>query len=141
MKTALFIMIVGLPGSGKTTLANSMAGEYHNCLILDDLSLDFIGGTKKFNDGNFDTVIITDPLMCGINESTIKGTIMKNFKCDEYIFDFHYFENDPEACTINATNDPKPNGGTLNFIKHRSKTYKIPEKSKVYKVYRHATDA
>lgn len=136
-KTTRFKIIVGLPGSGKTTFANSLLKVSHKAILLDDLSRDFIGGVDKFNEAKSRMVIITDPRMCGVAEDKIIDVINKHFKddSDSHVFDFYYFANDPEACIINSRRSPKP-GGTENFIRHWTKHYTIPKGAVVLPVYR-----
>lgn len=132
-----FKIIVGLPGSGKTTLANAWLAQNPNAVLLDDLSRDFMGGVEKFNEAKTRTVIITDPRMCGVPEDKIKEVINKHFidDSDFRVFNFYYFANDPEACIINSRRSPKP-GGTENFIRHWTKSYTIPEGAVVFPVYK-----
>ena len=107
--------------------------ERDRTLFLDDLCLNINGLAAQFNPLLHDCVIITDPRMTMYAESYIRTRLVSLF--GEHDFIFHYFENDPEACIINATRDPKP-GGTVNFIKMATKEYKIPEGSNVFKVYK-----
>jgi hypothetical protein len=104
-------------------------------LLLDDLSLDPDAGIELYNSGTFDTVIIPDPKLCGANQSEIEGFIKRKFSADEYIFEYYYFANDPDACILNAVRDPKP-GGTLCFIRAYSKRYRIPPNSTILPVYK-----
>lgn len=133
----VFKIIIGLPGSGKTTLANAWLEQNPNAILLDDLSRDFMGGVEKFNEAKPRMVIITDPRMCGVSEDRIKEVINKHFidDSDFRVFNFYYFANDPEACIINARRIPKP-GGTENFIRHWTKHYTIPEGATVFPVYK-----
>lgn len=133
----VFKIIIGLPGSGKTTLANAWLEQNPNAILLDDLSRDFMGGVEKFNEAKPRMVIITDPRMCGVSEDRIKEVINKHFidDSDFRVFNFYYFANDPEACIINSRRSPKP-GGTENFIRHWTKHYTIPEDAVVFPVYR-----
>lgn len=131
-----FIIYIGLPGSGKTTAALATMAQHPEALLLDDLCLDIAGGAKKYKEMQPQTVVITDPRMCAATEENIKNTIIKTFGCsEESIFDFYYFENDPEACIINARRNPKPLG-TENFIKTFTKTYSIPANATVIPVYK-----
>lgn len=137
MTQRIFNIIIGLPGSGKTTLAKSMLNDVPGALLLDDLSRNFGDGVQQFNELLPSFVIITDPRMCGVSEERIKEVINKNFidDSDFRVFNFYYFANDPEACIINARRNPKP-GGTENFIRHWTKHYTIPKDAVVFPVYR-----
>lgn len=130
-----FTIIIGLPGSGKTTLAKSMLN--HQNILLDDLSMDMHEGVVRFAQSNKKNVIITDPRLCGVAEEQIAQVIRRYFGNDSEQFDFEfiYFENDPEACLVNAKRDPKP-GGAESFIKMMTKYYTIPEGAVTIPVYK-----
>lgn len=130
------IFIVGLPGSGKTTLAMNMYLEDQDHTILrDDYSLHYDKHDFMWN-LFVKRVIITDPRLCGVSEHKAIALIERNHPVYEGAnFKFIYFENDPEACIINARRNPKP-GGTENLIKHLTKTYTIPANADIRKVYR-----
>lgn len=133
-------VIIGLPGSGKTTYAQKWLHVVEKvspgiCVLFDDLSLDFSDIAKRFNPETHRSILITDPKMCGVSEEHIIKKLDSLFNVDVRTYVFFYFENDPEACIINALRDPKP-GGTINFIKMYSPHYKIPPNAIPLKVYR-----
>ena len=130
-------LIFGLPGSGKTTLGRAMyEHEPWHTLFLDDLSLN----PKMIND--FDPnvhrhVIISDPMLCEVTEIDARRLCKKWWPSQDFEFNFKsiYFQNDPEACTINALRDPKP-GGTTNMIKILTKVYFVPTDGDIRPVYK-----
>jgi GTPase SAR1 family protein len=130
------IFIVGLPGSGKTTLAYDMLMEDQDHTILrDDYSLHFDKNDLMWN-LFAKRVIITDPRLCGVSERDAITLIEKRYPVyDGANFKFIYFDNDPEACIINSRRTPKP-GGTEKLINYLTKIYKIPANADIRKVYR-----
>lgn len=85
------ILIVGLPGSGKTYLANQLSNENR---IFDDItSLDELSSNDNF--------VITDVNFC--DKNILSVAIDKLNK----LFPYHsveiiYFENDPDKCRNNV---------------------------------------
>ena len=133
------LFIVGLPGSGKSVLAkkinNDNGGKYH---IIDDPKK-FDIDIQPYLDRD---LIITDPSLCfpQNRESAIK--YFKD-KVPDAKIDWIFFENDPDACLLNARirnraliTCLKPTKDVESFIKNLNSFYTIPEGSNVVSVYR-----
>lgn len=128
-------LIFGLPGSGKTTLGRAMYEESpYDTLFLDDLALN-PKMVEQFDPNIHYNIIIADPMLCEVNEIDARRLCKKWWPEHALKFKSIYFENDPEACTINALRDPKP-GGTTNMIKILTKVYFIPLDADVRPVYK-----
>lgn len=134
---AIIILIFGLPGSGKTTLAKSMIAMDkfpEHTLFLDDLSLN-PSMVNQFDPTVHSRIIIADPMLCEAKAIDARRLCNKWWPGTEFNFKSIYFENDPVSCTINALRDPKP-GGTTNMIKILTKVYFIPDGADVRPVYK-----
>lgn len=121
-----FVCIVGLPGSGKTFLANTMGEE--GCVIIDDIvSLDQLPC-----DGDAKTVIITDPRFC-ITEIRMKADrFLKG--CYTGSSRWIFFSNNPKACLQNVIR--RDDGRAVNeFILALAKNYDIPEGAEIVEVF------
>ena len=131
-------IIVGLPGSGKTTFAKTLVKE--NVVLFDDpgaLQKTFDEMMLYINQNKGDA-IVTD-IYC-FNETTRKGV-------EEYLYsngvskiDWIFFENDPESCIKNIKTRNEISGFekyvSENRIKLMSREYTIPESSIVIPVYK-----
>lgn len=130
-----FIMIVGLPGSGKTTFAHNNYGNVENHIIFDDFS---INPRKHINDYNREkpsTVVIPDPNLCGVSREVAERKIKEMFGIDDICFEWIYFENNPEQCKINAI-ERNDNRNVFVDIDSLSRRYVIPEGSKKLPVFK-----
>lgn len=133
--TVKVILIFGLPGSGKTTLGKALFDQSpYDSLMLDDLSLN-PKMVDQFNPEIHRRIIIADPMLCESTEISARRLCKKWWPGVELKFKTIYFENDPEACIVNATRDPKP-GGTINMIKILTKEYFIPPDADTRPVYK-----
>lgn len=96
-------LIIGLPGSGKTYLANTMSGY-----IIDDIkSIDQLINT--------DNIIIADVNFC--NDRTLQSAIsMLKSRYPSHKMQCIYFENAPDKCRKNIAhrNDGRNVEGTVN---------------------------
>lgn len=106
-------LIVGLPGSGKTTLAKSMEGH-----LIDD--------PEKRQDMLITPapapahLIITHPNLC-VRESLKTLITFLSVYYSGVVPEIIYFENDPIQCMINASK--RVNKPVEGFIKQLTKEY------------------
>lgn len=85
----MITFIVGLPASGKTTLAKTIpAVLFDNRFSLSEVT---------YNLRNDNDVVITDPMLCIQDNRTFAHNVFKSFTQD-----WVYFANDPTQCKINA---------------------------------------
>jgi GTPase SAR1 family protein len=132
------LFIVGLPGSGKTTLAKKINRENSNKYrIIDDPSdLD-----KQVLPYINDDLIICDPALC-FPKNREMATKYVNEHNPNVKIDWIYFENDPESCLANVVVRNRANTLTMkpvrkvdSFIKNLHKFYIIPSGSNIVEVY------
>jgi hypothetical protein len=139
--TITFYVIIGLPSSGKTTLAHKWAHGYGvSCMVFDDLTKFLPDYVARFRAAASKppAIIVTDPKMCGVPEDVIKGFIRNKFDGEgkNWTFRFYYFANDPEACLENCKYRTDRPEGVKDFIRHWTKAYVIPEHAEVMPVYK-----
>ncbi len=114
------IVIVGLPGSGKSTYAKTHYNEY---VIFDDFITTFCNGEIIKNIKLNNNVCIIDPRLCDVNifnrclDKILKYVDVKNIK-------LILFENNKELCQINV-NRRNDNRNVNNTICNYSKIYFI----------------
>lgn len=91
------IIIVGLPGSGKTHLAKEIRGYIHTIHLFDDPmkgdQKDIVEVMKSGKD-----IIISDPWMCDVRYRSLAETAFKGW---DYEITWVFFENDKEKCLRN----------------------------------------
>ncbi len=123
MKEVVFI--VGLPGSGKTYLANK---EYvpRGYYLIDDPSR--MGNTKEALHAmsKYDKLVICDPFLCSERKRQLAEIIFEGWNI-KWIF----FENDPEKCKelIALRNDARIINSLDVF------QYTIPDGTEPLKIY------
>jgi len=131
--TKKIILIVGLPGSGKTELARKMGGA-----LLDDLSNN--GGLEKIDvlvNTNEPLIIITDPHLCRTEAREFAIRFLSEH-ASEYIVEWIFFENNIEACRDNIQN--RRVFGDLRIVEttleRLAKAYVVPDFGRVVPVWR-----
>lgn len=129
MTSSNILFIVGLPGSGKTTLANQINKDNDNKYLIIDDPKNFKTDILPYIHQN---LIISDPNLCFLQNRKSAVDIIKKNNPNIKI-DWIYFENNPEACLQNATRRNDKN--VKSFIKNLNQFYEIPEGSVISKVY------
>lgn len=127
------VVIVGLPGSGKTHLGEQMAKEL-NCLFVDDVSYSCaIQGLYDLfiNLAKHPVSVIADPQLCVSDNRRYAQRLLTELGFDvEWIF----FENDTFHCLANCTGRGKDN--TRVDIQVLCQFYDIPEGEDVRPVWK-----
>lgn len=109
------IFIVGLPGSGKTTLGKKLAAK-NNAILLDDFCI-----LKEEEIVCGERLIITDPTACLSNKNNILEIIESRFGPVD--LEFIAFANDPDQCIRNIAgrDEQKIPGAYIKTIASRYK--------------------
>lgn len=130
MILANLIIIIGLPGSGKTTLSNELKEESY--VVYDDFITHFYNGQAVQDIKNNKKVCLNDPRLCSyeIFERQM-DTILKFITKDK--IKLILFENNPEKCLKNVQVRDDERKGIENTINHYSKIYDVDK----YKDYHH----
>ena len=131
-----FVWIHGLPGSGKTTMANKI-NKNKDFVILDDTS-NISDVQDELNKGN--NIILSSPYFDNYLNSLFLGetkirNILKNYN---YNVEEIWFENDLQTCIQNLKNRTKHRINTKSIIPDMnefSKKYKIPDGTKTIPVW------
>lgn len=113
------IVIVGLPGSGKTCLAQEIA-KTCDAIVYDDFS--FIE-KSTLNHPEDKVAIITDPLAVGVSPLQISKTL-KSFMNENIEIRIIAFENNVNQCVKNLKRRNDGRSISIEFMKHLSKKYK-----------------
>lgn len=123
-------LLVGLPGSGKSTLGIEIVRKQNNALFLDDLSM-LTGDAKSYLQSldikNLNELVISDIHFCKpvVRQKAI--LLLKEIFKDSVITEI-FFENDPVQCKVNVISRMKQGDTRLVFemILGLTKQYEIP---------------
>jgi adenylate kinase family enzyme len=119
MKTLSITAIVGLPGAGKTTLANKLYNK--NTFLIDDFSLNK-HLIEEFHKQSVNELIITDPRLCEAKKEKAEK-VFKRYFGEDIIIKWIAFENNLEVCwnNVQKRNDNRIIG--KHFLETLSKQY------------------
>jgi len=116
------ILIVGLPGSGKTTLSNELKEKGYE--IYDDFITHFYDGHALTAIKNNKKVCLNDPRLCSYEIFQRQMDIILKFISKDKI-KLVLFENNSEKCIINATGRKDDRKGIRETIEYYSKLYDL----------------
>jgi len=114
---ARIILIIGLPGSGKTYLAKARYEHLGYELVDEPKDLPDLSPEKDY--------VICDPHLCDPRTRELCRNILKDFEIEEI-----YFENDPQKCQNNINNREGGRKVTLKAF-----NYEIPKGIKPLKIW------
>ena len=120
-----FVWIHGLPGSGKTTLANDI-NKGGNYVILDDI-MDISKVKKELEDGN--DIILVSPYFDNYMGFSLDVKLKEVLNDFDYDVEEIWFKNDPEKCIDNLRSRSEHNIKSYLIIPEVnifSSKYKIP---------------
>ena len=105
------IVIVGLPGSGKTFLGNQLSDNDN--ILLDDFEY-----SKEYFFDISKNYILTNPYFCTTSKENIISKLPTVFEIS-----FIFFENNLENCWYNVQNRQEYKKICYSFMKHLSDNY------------------
>ena len=132
--TKKFVWIHGLPGSGKTYLANQM-NKNNDYTILDDI-IDMSKVQAEMDKGN--NIILSSPYFEKYIGMSLESRLRKALEGSDYQLEEIWFENNPQNCikNINSRVDHNIKANILApEVMELSYRYRIPEGSKVVPVW------
>lgn len=128
------ILISGLPGSGKTTLAKELFKNLHNALHIEDPSGARI--LNKLDNTVFDYVIIDTPLLCLHTNRADIVDLIKQIDSKATV-KWICFENNPQLAVFNSLDKDIGNGteDLKNDIRMLTIDYTYPEDALILGMY------
>lgn len=143
-------IIIGLPGSWKTTYINNNSEEFKNAVICDDYHKSSYNRSRKFEDSvyyqdlkealkNWKDAVMCDIAWCKIERREILKQNIQNI-LEEVGIDaeitFICFKNDPESCKKNVLKRNREGRveREMEFIDEVSVHYVIPENAVIIPV-------
>lgn len=142
---AKITLLVGLPGSGKSTLGNILAKE-SDSYFLDDISNQTSDINLFFADffqthQNIQHLIVSDVYFC-YEKILKKAQDILNNHFPNAIIDVIYFENSYQKClnNINYRISLGDDRKVLEFLSNTSKIYTIPSHIQPVSIWQHPTN-
>lgn len=147
----IITIIIGLPGSGKTTYIQNNFGDLYNTIICDDYHKSTPSRSHNFIDSLYysdlnkalsanKNIVLSDIAWCKKDRRDLLlyeiDKLIKELGVNPKI-EFIYFENNPTACKNNVIKRGRNDRveRELEFIDIWSKEYFIPKNNKVVPVY------